>query len=83
MSTKTKWKCSTCGKTLASKQTAVNHVEKFHPESDPKEIISKVTVEISEQEGQRKVPKYKIRLSNIFPNYQTFSMMMPCLKSFL
>ena len=59
MTTKTKWKCETCQKSLASKQTAINHVKVFHKESDPNVTISKVRVQISEDKDQIGNPKPK------------------------
>ena len=78
MATKTKWKCKSCQKSLASKQTALNHVKVFHKESDPHNTISKVIVQLIEDhidilnpKKDTKVVKKKAfnhfsQLSNIF-----------------
>ena len=41
---KTKWKCRSCERILASKQNALKHVKKFHEEKSPTETIVKVKV---------------------------------------
>ena len=41
---KTRWKCISCEKILASKQNALKHVKKFHEEKSPAEAIVKVKV---------------------------------------
>ena len=50
--TQTKWKCKGCEILLASKQTALNHVKRFHKDSAPAETILKVKVPISEKKIQ-------------------------------
>ena len=44
---KIRWKCKECSnKDFASKQTAVNHANKYHGDSDPGLIIVKVSKSI-------------------------------------
>lgn len=73
---KTKWKCQCCGKTLASRQSAVNHVKAMHKSSDPSDSISKVMVEGNDEQksssGHKTISKekkaygYYSELKNIF-----------------
>ena len=61
---KTKWKCNHCQKTLASKQTALKHVKVFHKDLDPSIGISKVKVQVNDEEliqtsNSKQVPKVK------------------------
>ena len=46
---KTKWRCRECGKLLASKQTALKHLDTFHKTVDPSEGITKVKVQVKEK----------------------------------
>ena len=55
---KTKWKCRSCEKILASKQNALKHVQKFHEEKSPTETIVKVKVTNVEKQP-KPVPKVK------------------------
>ena len=82
-----RWKCVVCDKTLASKQTALQHVKVFHSESDPVKTILKVVTEEPEVDQSLNIKKkksikkkafnYFSQLSNIFSNnnlVETFSL---------
>ena len=83
MAVKPRWKCSECQKILSSKQSAVSHVKTFHGDSDPCKTISKVIVQVDEQNEniiptsqpkkgikrkKKKAYQHISQLSNIFNN---------------
>ena len=51
--TQNKWKCNGCEILLASKQTALKHVKRFHKDSDPAETILKVKVPVSGEKSKQ------------------------------
>ena len=68
---KTKWKCNHCQKTLASKQTALKHVKVLHKDLDPTNGISKVKVQVNDEElietsNSKQVPKVKNKAYGFF-----------------
>ena len=87
MAPKARWKCVVCEKSLASKQTALQHVKVFHNESDPVQTILKVitqesavkqSLNISKKKStKKKAFNYFSQLSNMFNDnnmVETFSM---------
>ena len=49
---KTKWRCRECGKLLASKQTALKHMDIFHKAVNPSESVTKVKVQIEKEDKE-------------------------------
>ena len=68
---KIRWKCKECSnKDFASKQTAVNHANKYHGDSDPGLIIVKVSKSIHlkapASKNKKKAYNHFSQLSNVF-----------------
>ena len=78
---KTKWKCRSCEKILASKQNALKHVQKFHEEKSPTETIVKVKVTNVEKQP-KPVPKLKRKHMLSVLSFTVYLMMQIWLKSF-
>ena len=87
MAPKARWKCVVCDKTLASKQTALQHVKVFHSDSDPVKTILKVAAQEpavgqslnirKKKSTKKKAFNYFSQLSNIFNDsnlVETFSL---------
>ena len=84
--TETKWKCKVCDRTLASKQTALKHVKRFHDGSKPGDTITKVKVAKSEKppkpvaKEKRKAYSFFSGLGNMFNDeskFESFSWSKP------
>jgi hypothetical protein len=87
MAPKARWKCVVCEKTLASKQTALQHVKVFHNQSDPVQTILKIITQESavnqnmnikkKKSTKKKAFNYFSQLSNMFNDnnlVETFSL---------